>query len=92
MDATQENNGCLSAADNLAHTGSAISGYPVEKLDDTTFEHRLGKEYSMVSVALRALVDVRFKRGAEFHFRFYFRIFDHESKFLQPFAVIRLVP
>merc|ERR1712180_47378 len=48
MDATEENNGCLSAADNLAHTGSAISGYPVEKLDDTTFEHRLGKEYSLV--------------------------------------------
>ena len=90
MDSTQENNGCLSAADNLAHTGSAISGYPVEKLDDTTFEHRLGKEYSLVSVALRALVDVTFYRGAEFHFTFVFSIMN--LNFHNPFSVIRLVP
>ena len=43
MDSTEENNGCLSASDNLAHYGSSTSGYPVEKLDDTTFHHRLGK-------------------------------------------------
>ena len=90
MDATQENNGCLSAADNLAHTGSAISGYPVEKLDDTTFEHRLGKEYSLVSVALRALVEVTFYRDAEFHFTFVFSIMN--LNFYNPFSVIRLVP
>ena len=90
MDATEENNGCLSAADNLAHTGSAISGYPVEKLDDTTFEHRLGKEYSLVSVALRALVEVTFYRDAEFHFTFVFSITN--LNFYNPFSVIRLVP
>ena len=90
MDSTQENNGCLSAGDNLAHTGSAISGYPVEKLDDTTFEHRLGKEYSLVSVALRALVEVTFYRDAEFHFTFVFSITN--LNFYNPFSVIRLVP
>merc|ERR1712189_134056 len=48
MDSTEENNECLSAADNLAHMGSSTSGYPVEKLDDTDFQHRLGKEWSLV--------------------------------------------
>ena len=43
MDSTEENNGCLSASDSLAHMGSSTSGYPVEKLDDTDFYHRLGK-------------------------------------------------
>jgi len=48
MDSTEENNGCLSAVDSLAHMGSSTSGYPVEKLDDTDFFHRLGKEWSLV--------------------------------------------
>ena len=48
MNSTELNNGCLSATDNLAHSGSSTSGYPVEKLQDADFQHRLGKEWSLV--------------------------------------------